>query len=47
MKLRAQRLKDDGDIVEMLKREPIDESRLRTLVTPEQFAHFESIKHRT
>lgn len=47
MKLRAQRLKDDSDIIEMLKNEPIDESRLKSLVTPEQFSHFESIKHRT
>ena len=47
MKLRAQRVKDDSDIVEVVKNGSIDESRLRTLVTPEQFAHFESIKHRT
>ncbi len=46
MKLRARRLKDDYDISEILSTTPIDEQRLRTLVTPEQFSQFEQIKKR-
>lgn len=47
MKLRAHRLKDDYDVLEIFRHNPIDEKRLRSLVTVEQFTHFESIKLRT
>jgi hypothetical protein len=47
MKLRAARLQDDYDVSEILRNNTIDESRLGTLVTPEQIAHFQMIKART
>lgn len=47
MKLRAARLDDDSDIAHMIRNNQIDELRLRSLVTPDNFAHFESIKLRT
>jgi hypothetical protein len=47
MKLRARRLKDDYDISEILRSTPIDETRLQSLVTPEQFAQFAEIKKRS
>jgi hypothetical protein len=46
MKLRAHRLQDDYDISEILKHNPIDESRLQKLVTPAELAHFFTIKAR-
>ena len=46
MKLRAHRLQDDYDISEILKHTPIDESLLQSRITPDQFAHFQSIKAR-
>jgi len=46
MKLRANRPHDDGDIFAILKHKPIDETLLRSRVTPEQFAHYLSIKAR-
>lgn len=46
MKLRANRLKDDYDIGQILLATPIDEKRLAGLVTEEQFAHFQEIKKR-
>ena len=47
MKLRAGRLQDDYDVSEILRATPLDEPTLRSRVTPEQFAHFESIKARS
>ncbi|HEY4329721.1 MAG TPA: nucleotidyl transferase AbiEii/AbiGii toxin family protein [Phycisphaerae bacterium] len=47
MKLRAGRIQDDYDISEIFKHIPLDEPRLQQLVTPEQFAHFLSVKART
>ncbi len=47
MKLRADRPQDDYDISEILKHTPINDQRVRDLVTPEQFAHYESIKARS
>jgi Nucleotidyl transferase of unknown function (DUF2204) len=47
MKLRARRLKDDYDISEIVRLTPIDETRLQSLVTPEQFAQFTEIKKRS
>jgi predicted nucleotidyltransferase len=46
MKLRADRAQDLYDISELLKRTPIDDDRIRSLVTPEQFEHFLFIKRR-
>ena len=47
MKLGVGRLSDDADISKIWLNNTIDDSRLRTLISPEQFAHFESIKRRT
>jgi hypothetical protein len=47
MKLRAGRLKDDYDISQIMHSTAIDESRLRALVTPEEFARLEDIRKRT
>jgi hypothetical protein len=47
MKLRARRLKDDYDISQIILSTPIDESRLKSLVTPEQFVQFTEIKKRS
>jgi len=47
MKLRAQRLKDDYDISEIVSKTAIDESRLRAMVTREEFVRFHDIKKRT
>jgi len=47
MKLRARRLKDDYDISQILLATPIDEARLQSLITPEQFAQFIEIKKRS
>jgi len=46
MKLRANRARDDGDIVEILKHTPIDETLLQSRITPEQFIHYQAIKVR-
>jgi predicted nucleotidyltransferase len=47
MKRRAGWIQDDYDVSEVGRHNVIDESRLRTLVSPELFAHFQSIKSRT
>jgi len=47
MKLRAGRLKDDYDISEIAGRTPIDEARLRQLVTPDQLARYAQIRSRS
>jgi hypothetical protein len=47
MKLRAHRLKDDYDIAEIFHATMIDDSRVRALVTPGQFAHLLEIKKRS
>ena len=44
MKLRAGRFKDADDIVQVVRSMAIDETRLRELITPEQFAQFMEIK---
>lgn len=46
MKLRAGRLKDDYDVWEIASRIAIDLGRLQSLVSPEEFARFESIRGR-
>jgi predicted nucleotidyltransferase len=46
MKLRAGRLQDDYDISEILRARPIDEARVRSSVTAEEFKHFLDIKGR-
>jgi hypothetical protein len=46
MKLRARRLKDDYDVSQILQANVIDEERLKTAVTPEEFAWFLAIKKR-
>lgn len=46
MKLRAGRLKDDYDISQMVLTTAIDETRLATMVSAEQFEHFSEIKKR-
>jgi Nucleotidyl transferase of unknown function (DUF2204) len=46
MKLRARRLKDDYDVSQIIQANTIDEGRLRTIVTTEEFAWFEGIKQR-
>jgi hypothetical protein len=47
MKLRARRLKDDYDVSEIASRTAIDEARLQTLVTAEEFLRFKEIRART
>jgi len=47
MKLRADRPQDDYDISEMLKRGGVDETRVRELVTADQFDKFKQIRSRT
>ena len=47
MKLRAQRLKDDCDISQIILNTPLDEAQLALSVTPEQLAHFALIKKRS
>ncbi len=46
MKLRTARLIDDYDISQIVLNTAIDESRLSSMVTPEQFQHFVDIKKR-
>ena len=46
MKLRAGRLQDDYDISEILRGRPIDEARVRSSVTAEEFKHFLDVKRR-
>jgi hypothetical protein len=46
MKLRAGRVKDDYDISEIVRENAIDEDRLRSLVSPDQFQHFVGIRNR-
>ena len=47
MKLRAARVQDDYDISEVLRGQPsIDDGVVRARVTPEQFAHYLSVKQR-
>jgi hypothetical protein len=47
MKLRAGRIQDDYDVSEILKRGHLDLDLLQTLVTREQFAHFQAISARS
>jgi Nucleotidyl transferase of unknown function (DUF2204) len=47
MKLRAGRLQDDYDISETIKGTPIDDAKIRTGVTAEQFERYLEIKRRT
>jgi hypothetical protein len=47
MKLRTRRLKDDYDVSQIIKANSIDEARLRSLVTADEFAWFEAIRKRT
>ena len=47
MKLRANRLQDDYDISEILKRSPVNQDVLRQRVTDEQLAHYREIERRT
>jgi hypothetical protein len=46
MKLRAGRLKDDYDISQIVLTTAIDETRLATLISTEQFVHFSEIRKR-
>ncbi len=46
MKLRAQRVRDDGDIAEIVKHRTIDESKLAERVTKQQLNRFRQIKRR-
>jgi len=46
MKLRAGRFQDDYDISEILKRNALQESTLRGLVSAQEYARFVSIKNR-
>ena len=47
MKLRAARLKDDYDISEIAAGTQIDESRLRSIATADEFARYEQIRRRS
>jgi hypothetical protein len=47
MKLRAGRLQDDYDVSEMFRAGRIDEARVQSLVSVDEFAHFLEIKSRT
>ncbi len=46
MKLRAGRIQDDYDISEIIRRQPIDESLIKSRVTNEQYEHFEAVRRR-
>ncbi len=46
MKLRANRLRDDGDIGEILAHASIDDATIRRRVTAEQYEHYLQIKRR-
>jgi len=46
MKLRAARIKDDYDISEIVRENAIDEARVRSIITTDQFEHFTQIKSR-
>lgn len=47
MKLRAGRIQDDYDIFEISRGTPLDHERIRSMVTPDQFAHFLEIQQRS
>ena len=46
MKLRAGRFQDDYDISEILRQTPLDDHMLQSLITPEEFARFRTIRER-
>ena len=46
MKLRAARLQDDYDISEVVRRQPINDATIESLVSPDQYQHYLQVKRR-
>lgn len=46
MKLRADRLTDHSDVAAILRQTPIDDDRIKSLVSPRQFRRYQFIRRR-